>query len=490
MKNFTLTFLIICLFIACKKDEQKESDAKKETTATDDNTIVKAAEAAYLYGLPLVLMDITRRQITNKEVANSMGAPMNQFSHKSAFPDVTLKNETFPNADTYSSSAWIDLRKEPLVLSVPDTYGRYYQFSIIDAYTNVFTSVGKRTTGTTAANFLITGPKSNEPVPIGMQELKSPTNMVRIVGRIQVNSYMDGLKVYKLQRQFRLVPLSSWTTDYIDPKGKFDSSVPKGTPTEIVSKIPVGEFFNYVNQLLVNNPPKAADAEAMKQFAMIGVKPGAKFNLSTFNASVQSILRTLPDKMLEEMNKAQAKTAQLENGWSPIDITLGAFGTNYEYRAVVSYAGLETNLPQDAIHSTCKVDEEGEKFNGANKYVIHFNKDEIPLTNAFWSLTMYDAKGFLIASQINRFSIGSRDPLNKNADGSIDIYFQRAYPGQMREKNWLPTPAGDFTIMLRVYAPKEEMIRGALKIPAIKKIVPIVPGTEPLPTVAPIPESE
>lgn len=478
MKNFTITIFIICLFIACKKSEQKEDSVKKEAVVIDDGEIIKAAEEAYLYGLPLVLMDITRRQQTNAEVAGSMGAPMNQFSHQSTFPDANLRNTVQPNADTYYSSAWLDLRKEPLVLSVPDTYGRYYQLSMFDAYGNIFASLGKRTSGTSATNFLITGPESNEAVPIGMEELKCPTNMVRIVGRIQMNSYMDGLKVYKLQRQFKLIPLSSWTTDYIAPKGKTDSSVPKGSPNEIVAKIPVGEFFNYVNQLMANNPPKATDAEITKILATIGVKPGAKFNLSSFSPSVQSTLRTLPDKMLEETKKALVEPEHIANGWNPIDIKMGSYGTDYKHRAMISYAGLEVNLPQDAIHFTTMVDEDGNKLNGAEKYVIHFNKEEIPLTNAFWSLTVYDSKGFLVANSLNRFTIGSRDPLNKNADGSIDIYFQRSYPGKIRENNWLSAPSGDFKVMLRAYSPKEQMLNANWKIPTIKKIVPIVPVTD------------
>ncbi|OUL62016.1 DUF1254 domain-containing protein [Flavobacterium sp. AJR] len=484
MKNFTITLFIICLFIACKKEEKKEDKAKETVAVADDNTIMQAAEAAYLYGLPLVIMDITRRQLTNTEVPNNVVAPMNQFSHKSAFPDATLKNGLYPNADTYYSSAWLDLGKGPVVLSVPDTYGRYYQLSMEDAYTNVFSSVGKRTTGTTAANFLITGPKSNEPVPIGMEEIKSPTNIVRIISRIQMNSYVDGLKVYKLQRLYKLIPLSSWGADYIAPIGKIDSSVPKGTPTEIVSKIPIGEFFNYVNQLMANNPPKEADAETIKLLATIGIKPGTKFNLSSFNSSVQAALRGLPEKILGELDKDIKSPPKLENGWSPIDTKIGVFGTDYKRRAEVAYSGLEINLPQDLIYSFCINDEDGEKLNGANKYTIHFNKEQVPLANAFWSLTAYDSKGlFAAGNPMNRFTIGNRDKLIRNADGSIDIYFQRSYPGKIRESNWLPVSSGDFNIVLRVYSPNEQMLKGKWEIPAIKKIVPIVPATDVVATV-------
>ncbi len=488
MKNFILIIFIICLFSGCKKEEKKATTEKKVAIVENDSTIIKTAEIAYLYGLPLVLMDITRRQSTNVEEAGSMAAPMNQFVHKSTFPDATLKNGTQLNADTYYSSAWLDLGKGPMVLSVPDTYGRYYQLSIQDAYTNVFSTLNKRTTGTGAANFLITGPKSTEPVPIGMQEIKSPTNIVRINNRIQINSYVDGLKVYKLQRQYKLIPLSSWAADYIAPKGKIDSSVPKGSPNEIVSKIPIGEFFNYVNQLMTNNPPNDKDTETIKMLAKIGIKPGTKFNLSTFDSSLQSMFRGLPDKMLGALNKEITMPPKLENGWTPIDLKLGKFGTDYKHRALISYQGLEINLPQNMISSSCIVDEGGEKLNGSNKYTIHFNQDEIPLANAFWSLTAYDAKGAFVANPMNRFTIGNRDSLIRNADGSVDIYFQRSYPGKSREKNWLPVSSGDFNIVLRVYSPKEQMLKGKWSIPPIKKTVPIAPVTESVPVTVAVSE--
>lgn len=473
MKNFILIIFIICLFTGCKKEDKKATNEKKVAIVEHDSTIIKTAEIAYLYGLPLVLTDINRRQSTNVEEAGSTGAPINQFAHKSTFPDTTLKNGTQLNADTYYSSAWLDLGRGPVVLSVPDTYGRYYQLSMQDAYTNIFSTLNKRTTGTGAANFLITGPKSTEPVPIGMQEIKSPTNIVRINNRIQINSYVDGLKVYKLQRQYKLIPLSSWAADYIAPKGKIDSSIPKDSPNDIVSKIPIGEFFNYVNQLMVNNPPSDKDAATIKRFATIGIKPGTKFNLSTLNSSLQASLRSLPDKMLVALNKEITTPPKLENGWIPIDLKLGAFGTDYKHRALISYKGLEINLPQDMISSSCIVDEGGEKLSGSNKYTIHFNQEEIPLANAFWSLTAYDSKGAFVANPMNRFTIGNRDSLIRNADGSIDIYFQRSYPGKIRENNWLPVSSGDFNIVLRVYAPKEQMLKGKWTMPSIKKIVPL-----------------
>lgn len=488
MKNFVLIIFIICLFTGCKKEEKKATDVKKVATVENDSAIIKTAEIAYLYGLPLVLTDINRRQSTNVEEAGSAGAPINQFAHKSTFPDATLKNGGQLNADTYYSSAWLDLGKGPMVLSVPDTYGRYYQLSMQDAYTNIFSTLNKRTTGTGAANFFITGPKSTEPVPIGMQEIKSPTNIVRINNRIQINSYVDGLKVYKLQRQFKLIPLSSWAVDYIAPKGKIDSSIPNDSPNDIVSKIPIGEFFNYVNQLMANNPPSDKDAETIKRFATIGIKPGTKFNLSTLSSSVQATLRSLPDKMLSELNKESKTLPKVENGWTPIDLKLGAFGTDYKHRALVSYQGLEINLPQDMISSACIVDEVGDKLNGSNKYTIHFNQDEVPLANAFWSLTAYNSKGAFVANPMNRFTIGNRDSLIRNADGSIDIYFQRTYPGKIRENNWLPISSGDFNIVLRVYAPKEQMLKGKWILPSIKKIVPIVPVSQSAPVTVAVSE--
>src|SRR6201995_1633137 len=222
---------------------------------------VLLAKQAYVYGFPLVLMYETERSAINheKQTWGSVFAPINQFGHFRTFPDATFKGVVKPNCDTYYSSAWLDLAQEPLVLTVPDTKGRYYLLQMMDAYTNVFASPGKRTTGTAAQTFLITGPAYTGSVPGGMKQIAAPTNMVWILGRTQVNSAQDGKDVvYKIQDGYTLTPLSKWGTDYKPAKGTVDSSITKN-PSAFVEKMDIGTFFNVLNEQLAKNPPPKPD---------------------------------------------------------------------------------------------------------------------------------------------------------------------------------------------------------------------------------------
>src|ERR1700722_18015199 len=238
----------------------------------DDSAIIKTLKDAYVFGVPLVLEDLTRRKMI--DAGNHRHGSMNAFSHLSFFPDASFRMVVRANADTYYSTAFLDLEKEPVVLTVPDTKGRFYMMPMMDAYTNVFASPGKRTTGTSQATYLISGPGWTGVVPAGMQQIKAPTNMVWILGRTQVNSREDGQEaVIPLQKQYLLSPLSAVGKPFHLVAAGQDSTLPKGDPNSILRNMPAEVFFNYLNRLMVSNPPAAVDAEAMTKFAAIGVKP-------------------------------------------------------------------------------------------------------------------------------------------------------------------------------------------------------------------------
>lgn len=469
MKQTISLLFFLLLFASCGQDKSKQQTTS--SNAASDTALVETAKEAYLFGLPLVLMDITRRQMIDPAIDPGAVAE-NTFYHKSEFPDASFRNVVRPNADTYYSTASINLAKEPLVLSVPNTNDRYYMLPMLDAYTNIFASPGKRTTGTEAGNFLLTGPQWSGTIPEGMKEIKAPTNMVWLIGRTQVNSKEDGAKVVvPIQKQYKLTPLSAWGKPYTPPAAKSDPSVPKGSPNEVVKNMSIDAYFNYLNQLLKDNPPPAADKAAMDKFAAIGIKPGETFDFSSLPPNVQAALKNLPNEIFAGLGKAMIKPGELVNGWSPVKPDLANFGTDYVARAATAYFGLGANLAQDAVYPSCSADADGNKLNGANNYVIHFDKGQTPPANAFWSLTMYDPEGYMVANPINRNAIGDRSNLKPNPDGSIDIYIQHTSPGKGKESNWLPAPAGDFNILLRVYWPKEEMINGTWKMPPVKKVV-------------------
>ncbi len=466
-KILLLPIAVLFLLTSCgKKDESTGSK-----TGTADSTTIKTAEDAFLYCYSLVIMDITRKKLTNTETPLPNAAPINQFANMSSFPDYKFKDVVRPNADTYYSTAFCDLSKEPLVLSLPNTNDRYYLMPMLDAYSNVFSAPGKRTTGTEAGNFLIAGPKWSGTAPDGMKEvIKAPTDLIWILGRIQCNGAADGEKVViPIQKKIKLVPLSSWGKEYTAPKGIIDPTVPKTDPNNTVLNMPIDEFFNYANKLMVNNPPKPEDKPAMDKFAQIGVGPNMKFDLSKFDAAAQTALKGIPKKVYAAFDEQLAKPPKLQNGWNIQIKGMGSYGTDYGMRSFVTYVGLGANLPQDAVYPSNSLDQSGKPYNGANKYVIHFDKGQTPPVDGFWSLTMYDQDGYFIENPINTYAIGHGPPFKVNADGSIDIYIQNETPGKDLENNWLPAPKGDFNVMMRLYWPKETMLNGTWIPPVIKK---------------------
>lgn len=418
-------------------------------------------------------MEETKKVSTNYEepVPKKPFAPVNQFGHFRSFPDANFKEVVKPNCDTYYSIAWLDLKPEPLVLSVPNTNDRYYLLPLLDAYTNVFASPGKRTTGTAAANFLITGPDFKGKVPDGMKEIKAPTNMVWIVGRTQTNSPEDGETVVKnIQDGYKLTPLGKWGSAYTPEKHKIDPSIGKTPPPVAVEKMDIETFFNTMNKLIAENPPPSEDTPLLNKLKDIGVGAGMKFNLAEYSAEIQEKLKKVPESVHKLLNSSKQEMGAPENGWNVPRSGMGVYGTNYKHRALIALLGLGANLIADACYPNCLVDEKGEKLSGAKKYVIHFEKGKLPPANAFWSITMYGPDELLVANPINRFAIGDRDKLKFNDDGSLDIYVQNENPGKDKESNWLPAGKESFSLTMRIYWPKEELINGSWKIPPVKVV--------------------
>lgn len=274
------------------------SDQVKQAFAT-------GMDAVY-YGLPLVVMDITRRMQTNIAHPSSIQAPVNQFGNVPAFPPADFKNVVRVNRDTLYSSAFFDLSRGPLVLSAPDTQGRYYLLPMMDAWTNVFATPGTRTTGDKAGAFLITGPGWNGAVPEGMQQIKATTNTGWILGRVQTNGPDDYAAVAKIQAGFSLVPLADYGKTYTPPVGAVDPSISLSTPPTSVIKNTSGvQFLSELAQLLKSNPPPAVDAPMIAKLATIGVVPGQDFDPSRLDPAVRKALDSIVLAVLQQMRDQQ-----------------------------------------------------------------------------------------------------------------------------------------------------------------------------------------
>jgi len=417
-------------------------------------------------------VDVTKRVQTNVEEPNHNGhAPVNQFSNFLKYRTAAYKDVVRMNVDTLYSFAWLDLSKEPIILSVPDTDGRYYLMPVLDAYTNVFTSPGKRTTGTKAGYFAIVGPDWNGTLPDGVKELKSPTNTAMIAGRTQANGPADYDIVNALQEQYKLTPLSAFGKPYTPPKGVVDPNIDTKTPpVEQVSKMDAATFFKRLATLLKSNPPPTADAPVLAKLAKIGIVPGQDFDISKLDPAIAKGLQKCVQAALTKLRAAAKQMGKPVNGWSVPPMNLANFGTAYGVRAVVALVGLGANLPQDAVYPSAFVDGNGEPLTGRNRYVVHFDKEQMPPVNAFWSITMYNAESFFVDNPLNRYNLAGWMPLVYNADGSLDLHFQKDPPGKDKEANWLPAPAGEFSVTLRMYWPKESALDGTWRPPAVHRI--------------------
>ena len=380
---------------------------------------------------------------------------------------------TAPNADTLYTLAWIDVGKEPWVLGIPDMKDRYFLFPMLDGWTNVFQVPGKRTTGTGAQTYAITGPGWKGTLPPGVKEYKSPTSLVWLLGRIYcTGTPEDYAAVHALQDQCTLVPLSSYGKPYTPPEGKVDSSIDMKTAVRTqVNSMDANAYFTLLCNLMKTNPPAAADAPELAKFAKIGIVPGQDFDAGKLKADfAKRIPQVAFDRIMLQFKVN--KDIRDVNGWAYTTAT-GVYGTDYLMRALITAIGLGANRPQDAVYPTSMKGADHRSYNGANKYVMHFPKGQLPPAKGFWSLTMYNSDYFFVKNPLNRYSISARQNLKANADGSTELYIQNESPGKDKESNWLPAPTSDFILMLRLYWPNQNdpsVIDGSWKIPAVTKM--------------------
>ena len=459
-----LFFLVITVgLIGCSQSSTKPGAEQAVSDAID----------VYIYGYPLVTMDITRKQITNVATVEGSRGPMGQLIKLRTYPAVDDHAVTAPNADTLYTTVWLDVSKEPWVFSIPDMGDRYYLMPMLDGWTDVFQVPGKRTTGGKAQKYAITGPGWSGTLPPEITEYKSPTALVWILGRIYCTGTPDDYaKVHALQDKFSVVPLSYYGKPYTPLPGEVDASFDMKTAVrDQVDSLSIDEYFNYLARLMKTNAPAPEDAPMVATMAKIGLVPGQDFDPSKLGAFDKEAIKAVPKlaqlRIMDYFKKAGAPV----NGWIFTTKT-GLYGTDYIQRALITAIGLGANRPQDAVYPTGDKDADGNDFDGASKkYVMHFDKGQVPPAKAFWSLTMYDASYFFVPNPLNRYTLGSRNKFVANADGSVDLYLQADSPGKGKEANWLPAPKAKFIPMMRLYWPSEappSIIDGTWKPPAIK----------------------
>jgi hypothetical protein len=452
---------------------QPASAAEPTTGPTIDDVAVNA----YLYFYPLVSMDVSRLQATNIEPGKMLlRGPANMFNNAPAFPPADFRLVVRPNFDTLYSTAFLDMTKEPMIVSAPDTNGRYYLLPMLDMWTDVFASPGWRTTGTKAQDFLVAPKGWNGVVPSGMTRIEAPTRIVLIIGRTKTDGPADYAAVHEIQAGFKITPLSQWGKPPTPGEVKIDPNVDMKTPPKIqVDTMEGKKYFTYAAELLKTIPPHLTDEPIIAQMRRIGIEPGKSLDFDALDPVAKKALELAPNAAQQLMAWKVPTLARVVNGWSMNIDTMGVYGNYYLKRALVAQFGLGANLPEDAIYPLNLADSTGKPLDGANRYTIHFDKGQTPPVNAFWSVTLYDAEGFQVANSLNRFAVSSWMPFKYNTDGSLDLLMQIESPGSDMESNWLPAPRGEFNLTMRLYSPQSDALTGKWNPPPVTRATGLSP---------------
>lgn len=421
----------------------------------------------YIYGYPLVLTEVTRRGML------ASGASVNRFVNARSFPDPAYTTIVRPNVDTLYSMAWLDLADEPVILGVPDTHGKYYLMELLDPWTNVFASIGARTTGTEAGAFAIAGPLWNGRLPAGVKRIDAPDNTVWVLGRTQTNGPKDYPLVHAIQNGYTLSPLSSprqASSYYHSDKGINSVAT---NPVDQVAAMDAPAFFSVMVRAMHKNPPWIKDPVMEEKLATLGLSPSRDFAFSGLAPAIQSALRlaVTSGPQLIKASAAEEYAAKNSRGWMAAISNIGFYGADYLRRAIVALEGIGANLPQDAVYATAFIDSRKLPLAGYNTYRIHFDKNRFPPVHAFWSLTLYNEQGYLAKNPLHRYALSPHlGRLDYNPDGSLDLYVGSAPPLQSAEANWLPAPKSRFNLALRMYWPDRPILDRQWQPPPVERI--------------------
>ena len=437
---------------------------------------IKLATEATLYALPLVIMDLTREETFANSVAAD--AMPNRFFHKPILGNASYSAVVRPNVDTLYSTAWLDLTTEPVLMTVPPSNGRYFMIQCMDAWTNVFADPGIRTLGNKGTRYAIVGPNWLGRLPKGVKVIHAPTRMVRVLGRVYVRNQADLPAARAYQKQLDIRPLSRLNdTSFKSAYPRLDDKdVESPIMIDILQRLGPQSFFERFMKLTVANPPGPQDTQFIKNvLEPLGLTPDKpiawesinNLNQHTLTVGFEQVMNVLKNR--ESLEQHHRSTL---NGWSGVtdidNFPNGNYGTNYRFRAGVAVFGLGANLREDANYLNASVDQNGNRLDGSKRYYLKFNAGETPPVWGFWSITLYDDKGHLVANSFDRYAIKSGEDLVHEPDGSLVIFLQPNDPGPEHRANWLPSPSGQkFELSLRAYWPKKELLEGRWKPPAV-----------------------
>ncbi len=450
------------------------SGAMAETEAQEVERGAAMGIKAFIYGQPLLDTQRIFETSTSVNVATESGyAPVNQFSH---FTHLVTTNESVvvaPNDDTLYAVGWLELKHEPMVVNVP-TSNRFDVVEMVSPWTENFANVGTEASGVLPpGEYVVAGPGRDEGVEEveGLKVIHSPYDRVWLIGRV-VDEGPGDTEALPIEEQMKIVPLKKWPKEKLNYKAKR----PHREITEAtVAHIPgTGEhesrllYYRALGKALKQFAPPEADKAILEELATVNIGPGKKPSKGNDGKGVveglEEAVEAGPTVVLADVKEAYTAGFAKHNGW--LVVGAGKYGTNYLLRAEVDKLGVGALSPNVSIYPIALTDDTTARLNGASKrYVVHFPASDFPFpVKAFWSLTMYEASGFFVSNPLERFALGNRSTVHHNEDGSLNMYLQTAEPtNEQQKENWLPTPAGEFHVVLRLYATEPEDIEPILE---------------------------
>jgi hypothetical protein len=457
--------LASALASSCTKGGPGPSPSSPTAVGVTPSEATIIAEDAYIYAFPMFENYRTMYVQAIDRSSPGFRAPFNELHHETKLLGPEFTDVVRPNNDTMYSFAWLDLRAQPVVISVPEVADRYYSVQLVDMFTHNFGYIGTRATGGDAGSYVVAGPDWQGAQPSAANGVfRSESSFVYCIIRTEARGPGDVDAVQEVQAGYALTPMNVFMGHRSEP-------VAAGItfPVYDSERVKSAAFIDLLNFLLsqVSAPSEAA---LMERFSRIGIRPGAISASMDLEPDMKNAIDAGVGQAMIAIQRALDDPARIEGlevrsneSWEGV---VGLFGdgaemrTKYLVRAAAAMLGLYGNDAIEAYYPVGNRDADRNVLDGSKyTYVMRFEKDELPEVEAFWSMTMYSLpKQLMVENPINRYSIGDRSDLQYAKDGSLTLYIQAESPGKKRERNWLPAPAGPFSLQFRMYLPSETML--------------------------------